>query len=70
MFNIISPTEIRVVAGAKLTVDVLSLSTVTTTGLGAALLGANSPAGVLSRPEGWLRIQCPDGDVGYIPVWR
>lgn len=40
-----------------------------TTGAGAALLGANSPAGTLSAPNTWLRFTKSDGTALYIPAW-
>ena len=70
-WNIVSATTIELAAGMVLsTRTVAMVSMVTATGVGVALFGANCPAGTLSSPIGWLKIVCPDGALGYIPVWR
>lgn len=40
------------------------------TGVGAALFGANCPAGILTSPYRWVRVKVADGSVGWIPVWK
>ena len=40
------------------------------TGAGAALLGANSPATVLTAPFTWLKQQGPTGETLFIPAWK
>jgi hypothetical protein len=41
-----------------------------TTGAGAALLGANSPATVLAAPYKWIRVLAADGTVCFMPIWK
>lgn len=40
------------------------------TGAGAALLGANSPAVTLTAPYTWIQCISSDGSVVYFPVWK
>lgn len=40
------------------------------TGAGAALLGANSPASTLTAPYTWEKVITSDGSTGYFPVWK
>lgn len=40
------------------------------TGAGAALLGANSPAVTLTAPYTWIKIKTSDGSDVYVPVWK
>jgi hypothetical protein len=40
------------------------------TGAGAALLGANSPAATLAAPYTWIKWNTSDGSVVYMPVWK
>jgi hypothetical protein len=40
------------------------------TGAGTPLLGANSPATVLTAPFTWLKSQGPTGETLYIPAWK
>lgn len=40
------------------------------TGAGAALLGANSPASTLTAPATWIKVRLPDDTDAYIPVWK
>ena len=37
---------------------------------GAALLGANSPAGTLTAPYTWFKMTSSDGSQVYIPAWK
>ncbi len=41
-----------------------------TTGAGAALLGANSPAVTLTDPYTWITVTTNDGSTAYFPVWK
>ena len=41
-----------------------------TTGSGAALLGANSPAVTLTAPYTWIQAVAADGSTVYIPAWK
>lgn len=41
-----------------------------TTGAGAAVLGANSPAVTLTAPYTWIQVTTSDGSTAYIPVWK
>jgi hypothetical protein len=43
---------------------------VNTTGTGSALLGANSPASVLTAPYKWIRVLASDGTVCFMPIWK
>lgn len=43
---------------------------ITSTGAGAALLGANCPAGTLAAPFEWINVTLSDGSLGYIPAWK
>lgn len=40
------------------------------TGAGAALLGANSPAGTLAAPYKWIAMRTSDASTVYFPVWK
>ena len=40
------------------------------TGVGLALLGANSPASIVSAPYTWVKVMVADGTVCYVPVWK
>lgn len=41
-----------------------------TTGAGAALLAANSPATVVAAPYTWIQALAADGTVVFIPAWK
>ena len=41
-----------------------------TTGAGAALLGANSPAATLTAPYTWIECRSSDGSTVYLPCWK
>jgi hypothetical protein len=41
-----------------------------TTGVGSALLGANSPAVTLTAPYTWIKAVSSDGSTVYIPAWK
>ena len=49
--------------------DDVKYSNTNSTGAGAALLGANSPAGTLAAPHTWIRCITADGTVCWIPAW-
>ncbi|MEI6282632.1 MAG: hypothetical protein WCP82_07940 [Alphaproteobacteria bacterium] len=40
------------------------------TGAGAAVLGANSPASTLTAPYTWIKAVSSDGSTVYIPAWK
>jgi hypothetical protein len=71
VWNIVSATTVELAAGVRLSTQTIAFASGQTgIGIGSALLGANCPAGILAAPVTWLRVVCPDGGVGYIPVWR
>lgn len=42
----------------------------TATGTASPALGSNGPMVTASAPNTWLRVLLPDGNEGFIPVWR
>lgn len=71
MWNAMSATTVELASGMRMSMGTLAFgSGVTALGAGIPLVGANCPAGTLTAPVTYLKITCPDGGVGYIPVWR
>jgi len=48
----------------------LKFSIPNSTAAGSALLGANSPATILSAPYTWITVITSDGTIGYMPIWK
>jgi hypothetical protein len=71
-------TLVTITAGASQTVasTVLSVGGVVkfagtnSTGSGSALLGANSPATVVSAPYTWIKAIASDGTTVFLPAWK
>jgi len=48
----------------------LKFSIPNSTAAGSALLGANSPATILTAPYTWITVITSDGTTGYMPIWK
>lgn len=48
----------------------LKFSITNSTGAGSALLGANSPATILTAPYTWITVTTSDGTTGFMPIWK
>lgn len=48
----------------------LKFSITNSTGANSALLGANSPATILTAPYTWITVTTSDGTTGFMPIWK
>jgi hypothetical protein len=48
----------------------LKFSITNSTGANSALLGANSPATILTAPYTWITVITSDGTTGFMPIWK
>lgn len=61
---VLSATGVQLAAGGYYSFGTAATGAVTAT------LGTNAPAGVATTPYTWLKVQAPDGTLGYVPMYH